>query len=128
MNNLSNSETNTLSPQLNLPCEKLKDLAAEFQISKETLNCLVQSNVSSVDDLKELTEDDVQHLKIPMGQKRRIMSAVSKVLTKEGKNPVKWESFKAKTASINTNIDHALGDHPKFWADHMNNSKLIKLL
>lgn len=110
---------------------KLKELAGEFNISKETMSCLCAIAVTTVEDLRELSEDDISHLKVPMTQKRKVANAVSKLLKDDGREPAPWAgSFRTKSASgkINSNIDGALAEHPKFWADHMNNSKLIKLL
>ena len=67
-----------------------------------------------------------------MGQKRKVSLAVAQLTGK----PVAPGSFRSKSTSggrnidgpRGRNIDGALAEHPKFWADHMSNSKLIKLL
>lgn len=76
--------------------------------------------------LRKLTQDDISHLQIPMGQKRKVASAVAQLSGKPISVPGSFRS--SKSTPYGRNIDGALAEHPKFWADHMSNSKLIKLL
>lgn len=102
----------------------LKELAAQHTLSKETLSYLGHLGINSSTSLRKLTQDDISHLQIPMGQKRKVSLAVAQLSGK----PVHPGSFRSKSTGGGRNIDGALAEHPKFWADHMSNSKLIKLL
>ena len=93
-------------------------------LSKETMSYLGHLGISNTAHLRKLTQDDISHLQIPMGQKRKVTLAVAQLCGK----PVLPGSFRSKSTSGGRNIDGALAEHPKFWADHMSNSKLIKLL
>ena len=64
-----------------------------------------------------------------MNQKRCVAAAVAQLLTEAGRPPLTL--FRSKSSggqSKKINIDGALSEHPKFWADHISSSKLIKLL
>ena len=102
----------------------LKELASQHLFSKETLSYLGHLGIGTSTNLRKLTPDDISHLQIPMGQKRKVSSAVAQLSGK----PVLPGSFRSKSTGGGRNIDGALAEHPKFWADHMSNSKLIKLL
>ena len=70
-------------------------------------------------------------LKVPMGQKRKVTEAVSRLLVQVGRATSSMgRSMRSKSGSskLNSNLDGALAEHPKFWADHMHNAKLIKML
>lgn len=104
----------------------LKEVAAQHQLSKETVSYLHHLGFTSCTNLRKLTQDDISHLQIPMGQKRKVSSAVAQ-LTGKPMVPMPG-SFRSKSTSGGRNVEGALAEHPKFWADHMGNSKLIRML
>ena len=62
----------------------LKELAVQHSLSKETLGLFSTLGIQSSDQLQGLAQEDIQHLKIPMSQKRKVAVVVAQL---QGKPP-----------------------------------------
>lgn len=76
------------TPKIDVPLEKKKEEVAESHIlgslpsqlnlSKETLAIFAREKIDTIETLALLTEDDYKELKIPMGERKRLLKAFNK--------------------------------------------------